>query len=162
VAISLTGNNLDGTLPQQLATSANLTYLDLSKNRINGTLDIFREASNVKTLNLTLDVNNISGDIPASLLSLGVNNSNILTGNVFSCSSSRSELPDHDKDVKGYQCASNSFNTDLYYFAGIMSASGVLYWYFSIYSEYGIETRLWQMVLIGKKQVGKSAETLHI
>jgi hypothetical protein len=97
--ISLSRNKLFGTISAQLATSASPTSLDLSYNHISGNLDAFANSSGdqffiKKEISLKLQINHLSGDIPDSLQHLST--ISILSGNVFACSASRNELPEHN------------------------------------------------------------------
>lgn len=63
---------------------------------------------NSDNASLVLQVNRLSGVVPASVLKM--QSINILTGNLFSCDFQRNALPSHDTAYKNYQCGSNAFN----------------------------------------------------
>jgi len=108
--ISLHDNSIHGVLPTALGENNNITLLDLSNNRLVGDLNAF-QSSNNKNLDLSLSINDLSGDIPKSLHSL--KSINILAGNVFGCSRDRSEIPVHDLFRESYECGSTIFNESL-------------------------------------------------
>lgn len=127
--LHLSGNNILWSFPRDLRISRSLEYLDLSHNRLTGTIPNVIQNQPWKDLDLsynklvgtlkpsmmfpnnsklTLKVNRLSGDIPSKLLNL--QKINILTGNVFSCDFNRQGLPTNDPSYSNYQCGSNSFN----------------------------------------------------
>jgi alpha-tubulin suppressor-like RCC1 family protein/Leucine-rich repeat (LRR) protein len=84
--LQLSGNNLVGALPANLADLSNLTHLDLAMNQLSGSIPT--ELSNLSRLRfLWLNMNKLTGSIPSSLGNL--NNlqylflySNQLTGSI--------------------------------------------------------------------------------
>jgi len=118
--IAVSRNMIFGTISSNFASSADLTSLDLSNNRIGGSLQAFASNSVEQSFtrkfeDLKLVVNQISGEIPASLLNL--NSIDILTGNVFACSYDKNKLPERDYGRDSYQCGSSVMNTLIYLFA---------------------------------------------
>jgi len=119
--INVARNRLTGYISSQLVTAATslgkLRSLDLSYNRIGGNLSIFSDnaetyVNSTSPLHLHLQVNYLSGDVPAPLLPL--KNISILAGNVFWCSYSRDDLPANDSpEVESYQCDSKNMNNML-------------------------------------------------
>jgi len=121
--ISLSRNMIFGTISELLALSANLNKLDLSYNRISGSLNAFASSSDEqvftrKGMQLQLQVNHMSGNIPNSLRELKT--VNILSGNVFACSGDANELPIHDPGFYAYQCGSNDMDSQMYVFGAVL------------------------------------------
>ena len=117
-------NLMTGELPAAVARP-NMQFFDASHNSFNGTLSIFGgvDASATPNKVLRLGVNRLSGDVPSSLKNL--ENINILTGNVFGCSTP-SELPVNDPNDLQYQCGSNAYNTSLSTFSASVFVAFVL------------------------------------
>ena len=68
-SLNLYGNQLSGTIPAELGNLANLEHLDLSGNRLSGTIPA--ELGNLANLeHLDLSGNRLSGTIPAELANL--------------------------------------------------------------------------------------------
>lgn len=142
--LHISGNGMTGSLPANLSLSPTFVdlglshnflkndlpsevqmrrwhNLDLSFNRIGGTLDE-NFAPQPVTGTLKLANNRLSGAIPNTILdSLGT--VDILDGNLFACKFDRSDLPEQDKKQPSYQCGSNSFNVSYYFW---LSATGAL------------------------------------
>jgi len=121
--IVLSRNNIYGTISELLALSANLAVLNLSYNRISGSLAAFANSYDEqlftrKGVQLQLQVNHLSGNIPSSLRE--VNPINILSGNVFTCSVNATELPIHNPGSDAYQCGSNDTNNLMYIFGALL------------------------------------------
>jgi len=129
--ITLSRNKLFGSISASLATSANLIVLDLSFNRVKGTLDAFASSSNnqfhtQKGMTLSLKVNRMSGEIPVSLHNLSI--IDILDGNLFACSTRKSELPVNDPLVGAYRCGSDNMNLRMFIFAAALFVAAVFWW----------------------------------
>jgi Leucine-rich repeat (LRR) protein len=153
--LHLSGNGLTGSLPQDLtlgpmlidlALSHNMLTgriphsiqeriwysLDLSYNRLSGTLD---SAFNTKPVNINLEKekfgildvqfhytsvntylslqnNRLSGEIPSSVYPL--QDLSILNGNLFACGWQQNDLPPHDSARDSFQCGSALFDAQLY------------------------------------------------
>lgn len=138
--ISLSHNSLSGTIPKSLLTNE-LLGLDLGFNRFGGAVG--SSVAFVNETRIVLEVNRLSGDIPRSWIDL--EDINILTGNMFDCGVDGDGLPVNDKAYEIFQCGSQSF-----YQAGIfwIVAFGVVLLVVLLmnqfhYLEYAV--RLWQL-----------------
>jgi hypothetical protein len=130
--LHLTGNGLSGELVRSLPVSSQIADLSLSYNQLSGTipLDILNIASldlshnqlggkyedrtqYLLDTNINLEINRLSGQLPASGLELVSNGSlSILQGNLFGCNS----IPDNDEFSRHYVCGSSNLNDSLYVF----------------------------------------------
>ncbi len=112
--LSLSHNSLTGTIPPsiQLKTWENL---ELSYNKLSGTLSSDFAMPSINGA-ISLEVNRLSGDVPTSLVAF--NNTDILSGNIFSCNFLQSNLPQSDPDASNYSCGSDSVNNVLYTWLG--------------------------------------------
>ncbi len=95
VDLNLANNRLEGTIPESLQRHGQFLQLDLSCNRLSGTLLGSFAVLNSSHQKVDLSVNRLSGNIPLALMQApaGVN---ILEGNLFECS--QSQMPDSDPD----------------------------------------------------------------
>jgi hypothetical protein len=129
--LHLSGNGITGTLPANVKASfsdvrmgynelsstlvtwlGTLKVLDLSYNRIQGTLDHLNSfGSRYPTIETSLKMNNnlLSGGFSSNLASL--TNVSILSGNVFSCLSPKVS---NDPGFSSYICGSQDLNGGLY------------------------------------------------
>jgi hypothetical protein len=114
--LDLSHNYLTGSLPPSIGQKTKLNFLDLSNNRIGGDLKAFNEYNGSSAFELHLDINRLSGSIPAPLSKLET--LDILNGNVLECISD-TFLPAADPDHAKYVCGSNSLNTAVYKFLGV-------------------------------------------
>ena len=147
--LDLSFNNLRGTLPASLINSAG-RIVDLSHNLISGDLSNLNVPNATKLKGLNITVNNISGDIPKSLLSL--ENVEMLSGNVFTCSADRSkDLPAYDPMFSNYSCGSNLYMTSVIIFACVAVLSIAILLYCSNNPAYYGELQFWSDVADGKK-----------
>lgn len=151
ITLSLSGNRMTGTLNNLNTISTILTNLSLSNNEFTGVIpNIFLSRSWV---NINLAFNKFRGVVPNSMPILSSNNSlylnnnrlsgdipkslyktkeiNILNGNVFQCTTSRSTLPIYDTGNSHYNCGSNVYNISIITFIIIF----IINWM--------IKTRLW-------------------
>jgi hypothetical protein len=123
-------NQLTGAIPSSLWQS-NVTVLDLSLNRLQGTLsDTMLTAlttEQASTGSLKLKVNELSGTIPLRLQGLAV--IDILEGNLFSCDTTRNALPKNDPKYHSYSCGSDSTNDALIAFAAIAVVCVIVTWF---------------------------------
>ncbi|PKV49413.1 putative secreted protein (Por secretion system target) [Aquimarina sp. MAR_2010_214] len=79
-AISLTNNNLTGTLPEEIGNLTFLDFLQLNENQLSATIPtIIGNLTNLKTLNLSDNL--LSGEIPIELFSLTKLNNLTIYGN---------------------------------------------------------------------------------
>lgn len=124
--LSLSYNNLKGTIPSSIQYRT-WRKLDLSQNRIGGTLRTAFAFQNTSSSVIQLFNNRLSGDVPSSLH--GLRQISVVGGNLFVCSLDGRELPVHDDRRAGYQCGSNEFNILYYVWLGLAAALvGVLLW----------------------------------
>jgi len=158
--ILLSRNKIYGTISELLALSANLTFLDLSYNRISGSLDAFASSSDErlftrKGLKLQLQVNHLSGNIPISLRE--VITINILSGNVFACSGDAKELPIHNPGSDAYQCGSDDMNNQMYIFGSLLLAAVIAVLcirHLAGMQMCFVKFKLWLRVATGRKLLG--------
>ena len=124
----LSSNDLTGSIPDSIWKSS-IIYLDLSLNRLQGTLPDYMlshvtynddSIDNNDNITIKLHVNQLSGSIPSILHNLPSGNINILEGNMFSCNINRNNLPQHDPKYKDYNCGSDRTNYTLLTFACIL------------------------------------------
>jgi Leucine-rich repeat (LRR) protein len=102
---ALGSNALTGSIPLSFQ-SRYFSQLDLSLNRLSGTLNDDLDASTKSTV-YRMDVNRLSGRIPSSLYqSFASGVLNVLDGNLFSCPGD--SLPSSDADHNAYECGSGS------------------------------------------------------
>jgi hypothetical protein len=122
--LSLAHNLLTGKIPESIL-SRTWESLDLSFNQFKGNLPADMPFySNSSTL--SLQVNRLSGAIPASLYHM--KQINILSGNMFSCNNGfetdanhASYLPLYDPQYTSYQCGSDYTNYSLVFWFAIIS-----------------------------------------
>ena len=113
----LSSNDLTGTVPNSIWYS-NITSLDLSLNRLQGTLpsDMLPAAqamlleTSMGNVSVKLQVNQVAGNIPNWFASLLSGNIDMLEGNLFSCKTDRSDLLENDPKADTYECGSDSTN----------------------------------------------------
>jgi hypothetical protein len=127
VSLSLVGNQLFGNLPVSLQGSSRLNYLQLSLNRLSGTLtsDAFLDMANNSIIDLYS--NRISGTIPSSMSNFGKgldDKPNILTGNVFYCKygARYKNLEDYDT----YSCGSSAIDFFQYIYVSVAFAIAIV------------------------------------
>ena len=112
--LSLAGNLLTGTLPLWIQ-QGDWVFLDLSNNKLTGTL-----SSSITPLQsdgyLALDVNRLSGHVPAVLMS--AQNLTILTGNIYTCTPGKNDIPHHDSDRDRYSCGSQAVDVSIIFWMG--------------------------------------------
>jgi Leucine-rich repeat (LRR) protein len=104
--LALGSNQLTGTIPVSLQRH-NFTQLDLSINRLSGTLtsDLFVSPSATV---YDLSTNRMSGNIPGALYSPYASGAiNVLEGNIFNCQ--QNNIPTSDVSHSSYQCGSVNF-----------------------------------------------------
>lgn len=106
--VSVASNNLIGTIPHSWQRYGQFIRLDLSGNRLSGTLiSDFNLTAEQQFVNMS--VNRLSGNIPHSFISAsGVN---MLTGNMFQCQDG--DLPQSDPEKNKYTCGSDGLNDSL-------------------------------------------------
>ena len=132
INLTATNNHLSGTIPSEYKYS--ILKLDLSFNRISGTLDDFKTSSDMDLeivhSALKVNVNRLSGPIPTFINQVG--SLDLLSGNLFGCSSSE-DLPSNDPNRDNAQCGSSTLNHIMVLSACIICVVGLiflkLYWY---------------------------------
>jgi Leucine-rich repeat (LRR) protein len=124
--LSLSHNLLTGKIPGSILDRG-WQKLDLSYNRISGTLHSASAASYGNTTKLFLKQNRLSGVIPGSMQRVGT--LSLLEDNMFSCRVDRSDVPQQASDSDKYTCGSDAVNSSLYAWLGaavaIMATAGV-------------------------------------
>jgi hypothetical protein len=114
----LSHNELTGSIPLSIQKKLNWQTLDLSYNRLSGTLSpLFypfpNNNDNGSEINLSLEINYLSGNVPSSLLtsssSSAMSSLSILEGNIFNCGNDKAKnLPNNDQHYRNYNCASST------------------------------------------------------
>jgi Leucine-rich repeat (LRR) protein len=145
--LHLSGSGLTGSLPAEMNVSAVLTdlslshnllkgeipgsilgrdwdKLDLSYNRLSGTLRSAGAASYSNATKLHLQHNRLSGVIPGSVQR--VNTLSLLENNMFSCRVDRSDVPQQNPGSDKYTCGSDPVNNALYAWFGAAIAVTVV------------------------------------
>jgi Leucine-rich repeat (LRR) protein len=113
--LSLSHNLLTGEIPDNILVR-DWRKLDLSYNRLNGTLRSARAGPYGNTTELHLQHNRLSGEIPHSMQR--VNSLSVLENNMFSCRVDRSDVPEQDPGSGKYTCGSDAVNNALYAWLG--------------------------------------------
>jgi Leucine-rich repeat (LRR) protein len=113
--LSLSHNLLTGEIPPSIL-ERDWDKLDLSYNRLTGTLHSARGAPYSNATSLYLQHNRLSGVIPGSMQR--VNSLSLLLNNLFSCRVDHSDVPQHDSDIDKYTCGSDAVNNALYAWLG--------------------------------------------
>jgi hypothetical protein len=129
--LHLTGNGLTGDLVRSLPASSQIADVSLSHNQLSGTipLDILNIANldlsynqlagkctdrtqYMPDSNITLEINRLSGQLPVSGLELVSNDGSlsVLRGNLFSCNN----IPENDEYSRDYVCGSRNLNGALF------------------------------------------------
>jgi Leucine-rich repeat (LRR) protein len=119
--LSLSHNLLAGKIPRNILERA-WNKLDLSYNRLTGTLHSSRAASYGNATKLFLQHNRLSGVIPGSMQRVG--SLSLVENNMFSCRVDRSDVPQQDTDSDKYTCGSDAVNNSLY--AWLCAAAAVV------------------------------------
>jgi Leucine-rich repeat (LRR) protein len=100
---SLSHNILTGIIPKSVQNKV-WKNLDLSFNKISGTLNSNISLNSIYSSSIFLDVNRLSGSIPKTFKN--VRNISVLNGNLFECT--ENELPIYDNERLVYECGSQS------------------------------------------------------
>ena len=128
--LSLSFNLLRGSIPNDIQNRA-WTNLDLSNNRISGTLSASFNTTVNSSSSVTLDNNRLSGYIPSTLHD--TSKINILKGSYYTCKYDRSDLPKHDSNNDIYDCGSSTWNVLYFVWLGLAALTVVtvliLYYY---------------------------------
>lgn len=111
VDLSLSHNIFTGYIPTSVQSTHSWVSLDLSYNQFSGYLnsDFYLDSENSS---LSLEVNRLSGTIASGIIDLY--NINVLSGNMFSCSRGRTDLPLHDPEYESYNCGSEVVYSSIY------------------------------------------------
>jgi Leucine-rich repeat (LRR) protein len=117
--LSLSHNLLVGDIPPAIL-QRDWSKLDLSYNRLAGTLRSARSAPYSNDSQLYLQHNRLSGVIPGSMHSVG--SLSMLVGSLFSCAVDRRDLPTQDGDHSKYSCGSDKVDSALYVWIGLTVA----------------------------------------
>jgi Leucine-rich repeat (LRR) protein len=117
--LSLSHNLLMGEIPESIL-QRRWNKLDLSYNRLTGTLHSARVAHYDNSTELHLQHNRLSGVFPGSLQHVGT--LSLLENNMFSCRVDRSDVPHRDSDSDKYICGSDGVNNSLYAWLGAAAA----------------------------------------
>jgi Leucine-rich repeat (LRR) protein len=113
--LSLSHNLLTGKIPDSIL-ERDWDKLDLSYNRLTGTLRSARAAPYSNTTALYLQHNRLSGVIPGSVQR--VNSLSVLENNMFSCRVDRRDVPQQNPGSDKYSCGSDGVNNALYAWLG--------------------------------------------
>jgi Leucine-rich repeat (LRR) protein len=123
--VAVGSNRLTGTIPISFQTH-NFNQLDLSINRISGTLSSNLTLDPNTTEVYYLDTNRISGHIPSTFYqTFDSNVLNVLQSNVFGCSPY--DIPASDTNHDTYQCGSTDLQYSLLsWIAAVASGAGLI------------------------------------
>lgn len=127
VSLSLSYNQLDGTIPAAFFTHPEWNELDLSFNRLRGHLAALANGSRDAALNL--QINHLSGAVPPTVQALA--DVNILNGNLFTCpydsaAQNHAGLPAADPNAASYRCGSNEMDLILYSWMACLAAAALV------------------------------------
>lgn len=132
--LTLSNNRLYGAIPLSLQTSQAIQYLDLSHNRLSGTIQhmnytatmVEMETPNPNTNKhyLGLKANRLSGPIPDFMQYVGIH-IDVLSGNMFSCGDFTS-LPKRDSEYDHYWCGSFQLTTSWLNLVTVVAVSVLL------------------------------------
>jgi hypothetical protein len=107
------GNRLASSIPLSLLRVPSLKILDLSNNKIFGTIP---DVKHLSVTSITLKTNSLSGSVPPNtFLNLNMH-VDVLLGNMFQCNLNREDLPEQDLENHSYLCGSNSLDAALVLF----------------------------------------------
>jgi Leucine-rich repeat (LRR) protein len=119
VDINLSNNHLSGSIPSSFQKRGQFQKLILSENKFSGVLLPDFQLINSSEAVVNMRVNRLSGIIPAAFFETE-NSIDILSGNLFGCTSGHAEaqdgvngLPAGDPTSSQYSCGSNNFNNSL-------------------------------------------------
>jgi Leucine-rich repeat (LRR) protein len=121
--LSLSHNLLSGKIPPYIL-QRNWNKLDLSYNRLSGTMHAARKTSYSNATKVYVQQNRLSGVIPGSMQRVGT--LSLLENNMFSCRADRSDVPQQGSDSDKYSCGSDAVNNALYAWIGAAVAAIVV------------------------------------
>eukprot|EP00981_Chlorochromonas_danica_P013318 scaffold6125_cov262-Ochromonas_danica.AAC.10 len=114
VDLSLSHNELTGTIPPLLRGGNKWVNLDLSFNKLKGDITGGPYENFSSSVSVSLTINRLSGAIPSRYKHL--EDVDILRGNIFNCDQndlSDSSIPQHDPYSKLYSCGSSTTDISL-------------------------------------------------
>eukprot|EP00605_Chrysophyceae_sp_TOSAG23-4_P001303 GSChrysophyteH1.ASY1.ANO1.1417.1 assembled CDS len=154
--ISLPFNYFHGKFPSSLATNPNISNIAFQNNRFQGNLDIFKGTHHFESFNAS--INNLSGFIPKSLLTLS--SIDILSGNVFECSYfNADQIPKHDPSRKTYACAAHLYFSAVMLFLLIIVFTLIIVWYVAVDNDCFQRLQNWRAIAQGHKWTNTSSHT---
>ena len=123
IRVNIAANNMKGYLRPDLMSSA-AVELDISSNKIHGSVTSFQNLSSAALSNFTFSayVNRLSGGLPVSQLK-SMQKVNILIGNMYRCEDSRGLT--NDEKYGEYSCGSETLDVSMivwflvFFFIGI-------------------------------------------
>ena len=123
--LTLSYNILTGSIPHSIQDKK-WDRLDLSYNKITGTILSDFVQQSVNNSIVYLNVNRLSSLIPTSLVD--IQQINILLGNLFSCDfvDRLGDLPSHDPSLQTYDCGSRNFIISYICYWGVSIGISVL------------------------------------
>lgn len=111
--VNAKGNHLASTIPESLLRVPSLKILDLSNNKIFGTIP---DIKNFSVNSVTLKTNSLSGSVPRNTF-LNLNMQvDVLLGNMFHCNLDKKDLPKQDLERHSYVCGSTPLDAALILF----------------------------------------------
>jgi hypothetical protein len=133
--ISLSYNILTGKIPLWLQERS-WTLLDLSNNKLTG--EISNSISAVPSDGyFALDVNRLSGTIPHSLLH--ADNISVLTDNIYACKLDKSNLPENDNNRWNYSCGTLAIDVSIFlWIGGFLILVCIRSWLMSWFAKYSL------------------------
>jgi Leucine-rich repeat (LRR) protein len=123
LSLEVSHNHLTGSIPAEFLRHS-FRVLDVSHNRISHTISALQIDTAMK-LNLVLQVNRISGDVPESVDSSSIDDLNILRGNAFACSEDSSRATE-DPGKENTRCGSSDLDFALYFVIFVIVILGVV------------------------------------
>lgn len=110
VELDLSNNFFSGSIPTSLQSYCGMEQLAVANNKLTGTLSEDFSLGNMTLL--TLSVNRLSGELPASIAAAPQSMSiDVLSGNLFACGTA---LPINDIASTSYVCGSSTMDYSLY------------------------------------------------
>jgi len=110
--VILNNNKISGTIRSDLMSPVNAVEIDVSANRVTGTLEGFFNFTEEHLNRLVFKsyINRLSGTLPLQELN-ALKYLDVLRGNLFSCGSmTKTLLPRRDPDSSEYSCGSDSLD----------------------------------------------------
>lgn len=160
--LSLSNNRIYGSIPLTILQYTGFEHLNLAYNHLSGTIedatwylnqtairneDDDNSDSTARSVSIKLKSNRLSGNIPYSFRFAP--NINILSGNMFACDFSGSELPVNDPSKDSYICGSSFVDGSMYGFAATVGLRIVGVFFISFVASK--TSRVRQLFLDGRK-----------